>query len=129
MGETSLHRSIGAVAGDSSFHVPGRRDVAEVTRRGVQIFDHAGKPVERAEIESELSHDAGDKGQYRHYMQKEIFEQPQSILNTLEGRLVGNRLCIGIFRVHAREIFQKVQHVQIVAWYVLSFWHGCALLV
>jgi glucosamine--fructose-6-phosphate aminotransferase (isomerizing) len=90
-------------------------DVAEVTRRGVQIFDHAGKPVEREEIESELSHDAGDKGQYRHYMQKEIYEQPQSILNTLEGRLVGNHIVPESFGTHAREIFQKVQHVQIVA--------------
>ena len=41
-----------------------------------------------AEIESELSHDAGDKGEYRHYMLKEIFEQPQAIQNTLEGRLL-----------------------------------------
>ena len=90
-------------------------DVAEVTRRGVQIFDHAGKLVEREEIESELSHDAGDKGQYRHYMQKEIYEQPQSILNTLEGRLVGNHIVPESFGTHAREIFQKVQHVQIVA--------------
>jgi glutamine---fructose-6-phosphate transaminase (isomerizing) len=90
-------------------------DVAEVTRRGVQIFDHAGKPVEREEIESELSHDAGDKGQYRHYMQKEIYEQPQAILNTLEGRLVGNHIVPESFGTHAREIFQKVQHVQIVA--------------
>jgi glucosamine--fructose-6-phosphate aminotransferase (isomerizing) len=90
-------------------------DVAEVTRKGVTIFNHAGLPVERAEIESELSHDAGDKGQYRHYMQKEIYEQPQSILNTLEGRLVGNHIVPESFGTHAREIFQKVQHVQIVA--------------
>jgi glucosamine--fructose-6-phosphate aminotransferase (isomerizing) len=90
-------------------------DVAEVTRKGVTIFNNAGLPVERAEIESELSHDAGDKGQYRHYMQKEIYEQPQSILNTLEGRLVGNHIVPESFGTHAREIFQKVQHVQIVA--------------
>lgn len=75
----------------------------------------AGQPVERAEIESELSHDAGDKGHYRHYMQKEIYEQPQAILNTLEGRLVGNHIVPEAFGTHAREIFQKVKHVQIIA--------------
>src|SRR5574344_1377321 len=62
-------------------------DVAEVTRRAVTIFDVNGNPVERPELESELSHDAGDKGEYRHYMLKEIYEQPAALLNTLEGRL------------------------------------------
>ncbi|MCZ4263299.1 glutamine--fructose-6-phosphate aminotransferase, partial [Limimaricola sp. G21655-S1] len=62
-------------------------DVAEVTRRDVHIFDTNGNAVVREEQESELSHDAGDKGEYRHYMLKEIHEQPKAITNTLEGRL------------------------------------------
>jgi len=90
-------------------------DVAEVTRRSVTIFDINGNPVERAELESELSHDAGDKGEYRHYMLKEIYEQPAALLNTLEGRLSGDHLVPEAFGNGAREIFAQVEHVQIVA--------------
>jgi len=90
-------------------------DVAEVTRRSVTIFDINGNPVERAELESELSHDAGDKGEYRHYMLKEIYEQPAALLNTLEGRLSGDHLVPEAFGNGARDIFGKVEHVQIVA--------------
>jgi len=90
-------------------------DVAEVTRRSVTIFDINGNPVERAEQESELSHDAGDKGEYRHYMLKEIYEQPAALLNTLEGRLSGDHLVPEAFGNGARDIFSQVEHVQIVA--------------
>ena len=90
-------------------------DVAEVTRKEVKIFNQAGQPVERAEIESDLSHDAGDKGHYRHYMQKEIFEQPQALINTLEGRITHDSVIVDSIGVHATEILSKVQHVQIVA--------------
>jgi glucosamine--fructose-6-phosphate aminotransferase (isomerizing) len=90
-------------------------DVAEVTRRSVTIFDVDGNPVERAEQESELSHDAGDKGEYRHYMLKEIYEQPAALLNTLEGRLSGDHLVPEAFGNGARDIFSQVEHVQIVA--------------
>ncbi len=90
-------------------------DVAEVTRRSVTIFDINGNPVERAELESELSHDAGDKGEYRHYMLKEIYEQPAALLNTLEGRLSGDHLVPEAFGNGARDIFAQVEHVQIVA--------------
>ena len=62
-------------------------DVAEVTRKKVSIFDIQGNPVERAAKDSDVEHDSGDKGQYRHYMLKEIHEQPDAIANTLEGRL------------------------------------------
>ena len=90
-------------------------DVAEVTRKEVKIFNQAGQPVECAEIESDLSHDAGDKGHYRHYMQKEIFEQPQALINTLEGRITHDSVIVDSIGVHATEILSKVQHVQIVA--------------
>ena len=58
-------------------------DVAEITRRSVAIFDKDGCPVEREVIESNVEHDAGDKGMYRHYMLKEIHEQPVVVRNTL----------------------------------------------
>ncbi|WP_421226455.1 glutamine--fructose-6-phosphate transaminase (isomerizing) [Aeromonas jandaei] len=90
-------------------------DVAEVTRRDVHIFDVTGNPVEREEKESDISHDAGDKGEYRHYMLKEIHEQPTAITNTLEGRLGSDHVVVESFGNGARAIFEKVEHVQIVA--------------
>ncbi|MEH8160780.1 glutamine--fructose-6-phosphate transaminase (isomerizing) [Aeromonas veronii] len=90
-------------------------DVAEVTRRDVHIFDTNGNAVVREEQESELSHDAGDKGEYRHYMLKEIHEQPKAITNTLEGRLGSDHVVVESFGNGARAIFDKVEHVQIVA--------------
>lgn len=90
-------------------------DVAEVTRRDVHIFDTNGNAVVREEQESELSHDAGDKGEYRHYMLKEIHEQPKAITNTLEGRLGSDHVVVESFGNGARAIFNKVEHVQIVA--------------
>lgn len=90
-------------------------DVAEVTRRDVHIFDLAGNPVAREEKESDISHDAGDKGEYRHYMLKEIHEQPKAITNTLEGRLGSDHVVVESFGNGARAIFDKVEHVQIVA--------------
>lgn len=90
-------------------------DVAEVTRFEVNIFDVDGKAVEREAKESEVSHDAGDKGEYRHYMLKEIYEQPTAIRNTLEGRLAGGELNTETFGDGADDIFKEIEHVQIIA--------------
>ncbi|MEW6984213.1 glutamine--fructose-6-phosphate transaminase (isomerizing) [Colwelliaceae bacterium 6471] len=90
-------------------------DVAEVTRFDVSIFDENGNAVIREVKESEVSHEAGDKGEYRHYMLKETYEQPTAIRNTLEGRLVGNELNIDTFGKGADEIFKGIEHVQIIA--------------
>jgi len=90
-------------------------DVAEITRRTVSIFDNNGNPVEREIHESNISYDAGDKGQYRHYMLKEIHEQPHCVTNTLEGRLSEDTVLDETFGNGAADLFKKVQHVQIVA--------------
>jgi glucosamine--fructose-6-phosphate aminotransferase (isomerizing) len=90
-------------------------DVAEVTRFEVNVFDTNGKPVKREAKESAVSHDIGNKGEYRHYMLKETFEQPTAIRNTLEGRLLGDVLDINTFGEGADDIFQKIEHVQIIA--------------
>ena len=90
-------------------------DVAEITRGSVSIVDAAGRPVERAVEESTLSHDAGDKGNYRHYMQKEIHEQPVAIQRTLEGRLAGGRVLDTAFGEQAAELLARVEHVQVIA--------------
>lgn len=90
-------------------------DVAEVTRRDVRVFDALGQPVQREISESNLEHDAADKGHYRHYMQKEIFEQPKALINTMEGRITHDSVVVESIGVHAAEILAKVEHVQIVA--------------
>ncbi|WP_428773231.1 glutamine--fructose-6-phosphate transaminase (isomerizing) [Vibrio sp.] len=90
-------------------------DVAEITRRDVKVFDSQGVAVEREIAESNAEHDAGDKGQYRHFMQKEIFEQPTALINTMEGRLTQNAVVTESIGVNAAEILAKVEHVQIVA--------------
>ncbi|UPR47154.1 glutamine--fructose-6-phosphate transaminase (isomerizing) [Vibrio cyclitrophicus] len=90
-------------------------DVAEVTRRDVTVFDVAGERVEREIVESNAEHDAGDKGQYRHFMQKEIFEQPTALINTMEGRISETSVITNAIGVKAEEILSKVEHVQIIA--------------
>lgn len=90
-------------------------DVAEVTRFDVNIFDKHGEPVEREIKESEVSHDAGDKGQYRHYMLKEIYEQPVALQRTMEGRLANGKVLASAFGDNAEALLQKVKHVQIIA--------------
>ncbi|NRQ44161.1 glutamine--fructose-6-phosphate transaminase (isomerizing) [Rheinheimera sp. YQF-2] len=90
-------------------------DVAEITRHSVSIFDKNGVAIEREVHESNVSYDAGDKGQYRHFMLKEIYEQPHAINNTLEGRLSADSVLDETFGNGAAELFKKVKHVQIVA--------------
>jgi len=90
-------------------------DVAEVTRFEVTVFDKDGNAVEREAKEHDVSQDSGDKGEYRHYMLKETYEQPTAIRNTLEGRLIGNQLDIEAFGPGADDIFKEIQHVQIIA--------------
>jgi len=90
-------------------------DVAEITRREVTVFDERGTRVEREVIESNAEHDAGDKGKFRHFMQKEIFEQPTALINTMEGRITDNAVVTESIGVNAVEILNKVEHVQIIA--------------
>ena len=67
-------------------------DVAEVRRTAVRVIDREGNNVERAVRESELTADAAEKGQYRHFMLKEIHEQPRAVANTLQERVANGRL-------------------------------------
>ncbi|MAI38773.1 glutamine--fructose-6-phosphate transaminase (isomerizing) [Alteromonas sp.] len=90
-------------------------DVAEITRRTVDIFDKHGKPVEREVVESNIEHDAGDKGGYRHYMLKEIHEQPTVVRNALQQRITETGLAPDVFGEGADAIFKQVKHVQIIA--------------
>ena len=90
-------------------------DVAEITRTSVTIIDSNGNTVEREVVDSKVEHDAGDKGGYRHYMLKEIHEQPHVLRNALNGRISSEGLAPGIFGEGADAIFQKTNYVKIIA--------------
>lgn len=90
-------------------------DVAEITRTSVDIYDRDGNKVEREIHEGNFEQDAADKGQYHHYMQKEIFEQPVAIMNTLDGRIKEGKVNLEAIAPNAAEILSKVEHIQIVA--------------
>ena len=90
-------------------------DVAEITREGVRVFDSSGLPVEREVVDSDLDHEAGDKGPYRHFMLKEIFEQPDAIASTLEDRMTADTIVLESFGHRAVEILRRVRAVQIIA--------------
>jgi glutamine---fructose-6-phosphate transaminase (isomerizing) len=90
-------------------------DVAEIRRKSVKILDEAGMHAERAIRESELPADAVERGQYRHFMLKEIHEQPRSISQTLEERIAGGKLLDAAFGPTAQQVFKKVKAVHIAA--------------
>ena len=90
-------------------------DLVEITRSSIQVYDVDGNRVERRVHTSELSADAVERGEYRHYMLKEIFEQPRAVADTLEGRIANDRILPNIFGVKSDELLSRVRHVQIVA--------------
>ena len=90
-------------------------DIAEITRRTVDIYDTNGQKVEREVHESNLENDAAEKGKFRHFMQKEIYEQPNALINTMEGRILHNNVIVDAIGNGAAEILEKVEHIQIVA--------------
>lgn len=90
-------------------------DIAEITRRIVDIYDANGQKVEREVHESNLENDAAEKGKFRHFMQKEIYEQPNALINTMEGRILHNNVIVDAIGNGAAEILEKVEHIQIVA--------------
>ena len=90
-------------------------DVADISRDGIRIFDASGAQAEREVRVSELNVDAVERGQYRHYMLKEIYEQPRAIADCLEGRISNDRVLEVAFGPEAGAIFDRVQGVHIIA--------------
>jgi glucosamine--fructose-6-phosphate aminotransferase (isomerizing) len=90
-------------------------DVAEIRRGSIKIVDAAGARAVRPVRESDLPADAVERGQYRHFMLKEIHEQPWAVSQTLEERIAGGRLLDAAFGPSAREVFKKVKAVHIAA--------------
>ena len=90
-------------------------DCAELTRTGYRIARFDGTPVERPETQSQLSADAVELGQYRHYMQKEMFEQPVAISNTLEMLGTARSIQPGLFGASTEELLKDISQVLILA--------------
>jgi len=90
-------------------------DVADIHRTSYKVLDKNGDTVERPIRESELSADAAEKGQYRHFMLKEIHEQPRAVADTLAERVANGRLLEAAFGPAATEIFKRTEHVHIIA--------------
>jgi len=90
-------------------------DVADLSRDGVTVYDRHGVQVERPVRESELAADAVERGVYRHYMLKEIFEQPRAVAETLEGRLGDGRVLDEALGPDAAILLDRVRAVQIIA--------------
>jgi glucosamine--fructose-6-phosphate aminotransferase (isomerizing) len=90
-------------------------DVAEIRRKAIRIVATSGLEVTRAVRESDLPADAVERGQYRHFMLKEIHEQPRAIAQTLEERVAGGRLLDAAFGPTAHAAFANVKAVHIAA--------------
>jgi glucosamine--fructose-6-phosphate aminotransferase (isomerizing) len=90
-------------------------DVAEIRRQSVIITDRAGEVVTRVVLESDLPADAVERGRYRHFMLKEIHQQPRAIAQTLAERVSGTRLLEAAFGPAATDVFKRVKAVHIAA--------------
>ncbi len=90
-------------------------DVAEITRTSVRVCNGAGEDVHREIKVSSFNSDAASKGEYAHYMLKEIHEQPQSVADTLEGRIAGGKILTQIFGVDAEALLRATESVHIIA--------------
>jgi glucosamine--fructose-6-phosphate aminotransferase (isomerizing) len=90
-------------------------DVIRMDTSGYEIRDRDGAAAERAVTEADLAADAAQRGRYRHYMLKEIFEQSGAVAETLEGRIDGEHVLPNVFGVGADELLKQVEQVHIVA--------------
>ena len=97
------------------FAVLEEGDVAAMTKDEVRIIDASGQEVEREIETSDISTDAAGKAGYKHYMLKEIFEQPEAIRRTLKDRIKDGAISSDAFGAGSRDVFSKIKHVQIVA--------------
>ncbi len=90
-------------------------DLAEITRDAVNIFDEHGEPVTREPHEAQWSADAAEKGPYRHFMLKEIFDQPAALADTLYGRVSNNRVLPTALGPRADDLLGRAQQLHLVA--------------
>jgi glucosamine--fructose-6-phosphate aminotransferase (isomerizing) len=87
-------------------------DVAEISAESYRIFDDSKTEVTRDITRIDISSQASSKGDYRHYMEKEIYEQPDAVSNTIDGRIGGEDVLDNIFGLGSSELFSKVKRMQ-----------------
>jgi len=90
-------------------------DLADITRDEVRVFDSRGQSVEREVHETSMSSDSVEKGPYRHFMLKEIFDQPSALAETLYGRVTEDRVLPESLGPKAKELLGAIEHIHIVA--------------
>ena len=90
-------------------------DVAKISSDQYEIYDKSKQKVERELTKIDISKQATSKGEFKHFMEKEIYEQPNAILNTLDGRISGEDVLDNIFGLGSSEMFKNVKRIQIVA--------------
>ncbi|MES2661915.1 MAG: glutamine--fructose-6-phosphate transaminase (isomerizing) [Pseudomonadota bacterium] len=90
-------------------------DLVELHRTSLQIYNQKGEKITRPFHELDITQDQIDKGSYRHFMLKEIFEQPDAIRRTLEGRLSENHVLEQAFGPKAKDLLDKVKSIQMIA--------------
>jgi glucosamine--fructose-6-phosphate aminotransferase (isomerizing) len=90
-------------------------DVAEISANSYKIFDESKNETKREITHIDISAQATSKGDYRHYMEKEIYEQPEAVSKTIDGRIGGEDVLDNIFGLGSTELFSKVKRIQIVA--------------
>ena len=90
-------------------------DVAKISAEDFVIYDTDKKKAIREVTKIDISDQATSKGEYKHFMEKEIYEQPQAILNTIDGRVGGDDVLDNIFGLGSTDLFKKVKRIQIVA--------------
>jgi len=90
-------------------------DVAELSANSYQIYDEQKQPINREIVQIDISAKASSKGEYRHFMEKEIYEQPEAIRQALDGRIGGEDVLENIFGMGATDVFSRVRRIQIVA--------------
>ncbi|HEY5623291.1 MAG TPA: glutamine--fructose-6-phosphate transaminase (isomerizing), partial [Gammaproteobacteria bacterium] len=90
-------------------------DLAEIRRDGIDIFDADGQRVERPVHETKWNSDAAEKGPYRHFMLKEIYDQPAALADTLYGRVADGRVVPESLGPRAAELLPRVENIHIVA--------------
>ena len=97
------------------FHMLEDGDFAVVTNEDVVIYDQEGAPVKRDELKIDATATATTKGEYKHFMEKEIYEQPDCIGNTINGRLGENDVLDNVFGLGSSDSFKNVKRIQFVA--------------
>ena len=90
-------------------------DVAEISANAYKIYDEEKNEIDREITHIDISDQASSKGDYRHYMEKEIYEQPEAVSNTIDGRIGGEDVLDNIFGLGSSDLFTKVKRIQIVA--------------